>query len=470
MPRKRILSDELLLAAMARLQQIEPGGVTSSALSEATGVSLAVVKRALVALLEQGQVSVTGKARATRYQLASAPGTAPQGLPVPGVAEPSPAIAPSAHPNWSHASLALREWLTQPLASRPPVTYRRALLEQYQPNISSLLPTHLAHELASLGSLSEQLPAGTYMRKVLEPLLIDLSWSSSHLEGNRYSLLDTEQLFKDVGLKGAIPLDADATMLLNHKAAIEFMVDAVPTQGLTTGVVRNLHAVLMQDLLTDVSSLGTIRSMVVNISGSVYLPLQMPALLQEMFERTVLTARSIRNPVEAAFFLWVQLAYLQPFADGNKRVSRLAANMPLMLCNHSPISFLDVDRNDYAMAMLGVYERGDFAMAIDLFEWTYRRSIARYRVVLEAAGQPDVFRIRHRAELQEVLCAVVRDRRALSAAVADLTQRGVAAVDLPRLHELASQELEGLAEHNCARWRLGLREVQLWIGAGRPRD
>ena len=99
----------------------------------------------------------------------------------------------------------------------------------------------------------------------------------------------------------------------------------------------------------------------------------------------------------------------------------------------------------------------------NLLELTYPQS-------LPPDCLPDPFRIRHRADLQEVLCAVVRDRRTLPAAVADLTQRGVAAGDLPRLQELTSQELEGLAEHNCARWRLGLREVQLWIGAGRPRD
>ncbi len=460
MPRKPILSPESLLSVIGRLQKPDHEGVASSALTEATGVSLAAIKRLLATLVMRGSVVVTGKARATRYH-----------LPTPHrVAEPQVEVIPVGHPPWTPASTALRGWLSQPLASRPPVTYRRDLLEQYQPNQTAYLPQGLADELALRGSLPEQLPAGTYMRKVLEPLLIDLSWSSSRLEGNRYSLLDTEQLFKDVGLRGAVRLDADATMLLNHKAAIEFMVDAVPTQGLTTGVVRNLHAVLMQDLLTDVSCLGTIRTMVVNISGSVYLPLQMPALLQELFERIVRTARSIRNPVEASFFLWVQLAYLQPFADGNKRVSRLAANMPLLLCNHSPISFLDVDRHDYALAMLGVYERADFAMASDLFEWTYRRSIARYRVVLEAAGQPDAFRIRHRADLQEVLGAVVRDRRALSSAVADLATRGVSTSDLPRLHELARQELDGLAEHNCARWRLGLRDVQLWIGAGRPQD
>ena len=112
------------------------------------------------------------------------------------------------------------------------------------------------------------MPAGSYARKVLEQLLIDLSWSSSRLEGNRYTLLDTEELFKS----GAAATDSDAVMLLNHKAAIEFLVDAVPTQGLGAGLIRNLHAVLMQDLLMDAASLGAIRNKVVNISGTAFVP------------------------------------------------------------------------------------------------------------------------------------------------------------------------------------------------------
>src|SRR5690606_22391010 len=152
------------------------------------------------------------------------------------------------------------------------------------------------------------------------------------------------------------------------------------------GVVSNLHAVLMQDLLVDETSLGTIREKVVNISGSTSVPTQGPALLREMFERILATARLAKNPVAAAFFLWVQLAYLQPLEGGNKRVSRLAANIPLMLYNQAPLSFLDVDREDYALAMMGVYECGDVSMAVDLFAWTYRRSQAKYKVVLDAVG------------------------------------------------------------------------------------
>ena len=262
--------------------------------------------------------------RATRYTPAPALAHAWR------VEEPLPATSAAVLPPWSGASLALRTALQRPLLARKPVTYQRAFVDDYLPNHSSLLGTDAAHTLAQAGRLPGQQPAGTYARKVLEQLLIDLSWSSSRLEGNRYSLLATAELFKSGSADGG---DADAVMLLNHKRAIEFMVDAVPVYGLTAPVLRNLHALLMQDLLDDADTLGAIRNMVVNIHGSTYLPAQAPALLAGMFTQIIDKACLIKNPVEAAFFVWVNLAYLQPFADGNKRTSRLAANIPLMLYN-----------------------------------------------------------------------------------------------------------------------------------------
>ncbi|GAC1434486.1 MAG: hypothetical protein NVSMB6_31710 [Burkholderiaceae bacterium] len=167
-----------------------------------------------------------------------------------------------------------------------PVSYRRGFIDSYEPNHSSLLPAQLAAALAREGAMTGQQPAGTYARKVLEPLLIDLSWSSSRLEGNRYTLPDTEELFA----RGAVKGDTDAVMLLNHKEAIEFMVDAVPEYGPGTGLVSNIHAILMRDLLMDSASLGTIRRKVVNISGTVYTPLQMPAQLAELYFHRLLTS------------------------------------------------------------------------------------------------------------------------------------------------------------------------------------
>lgn len=413
---------------------------SSSQLAARTGASLAQVKRRLGALVAAGVVARAGQARSTRYALVRT-------LP------PTDTVA--------SVSLSLRERLNQPLAMREPVTYRREFLEGYVPNETRLLPEPLALELAHAARMAGQQPAGTYARQVLEPLLIDLSWSSSRLEGNRYSLLATEELFR----RGTTPGDADAVMLLNHKRAIEFLVDAVPEYGLTSALLRNLHALLLQDLLADADSLGTIRRKVVQISDTVYVPTQVPLLLEEMFDLMLDKARRIKNPVEAAFFLWVHLAYLQPFEDGNKRTSRLAANVPLMLYNCAPLSFNEVEPLDYAQAMVGVYEFQDVSLAVELFAATYRRSLKKYTVLRQSMGAPDPMRLRYRETLNDVIQLIVRDRRPM---VEALAVSGLGEDTAPGFRALLEEELRKLAAHNCARYRLTLRATDAWIQAGRP--
>lgn len=413
---------------------------SSSQLAARTGASLAQVKRRLGALVAAGVVARAGQARSTRYALVRT-------LP------PTDTVA--------SVSLSLRERLNQPLAMREPVTYRREFLEGYVPNETRLLPEPLALELAHAARMAGQQPAGTYARQVLEPLLIDLSWSSSRLEGNRYSLLATEELFR----RGTTPGDADAVMLLNHKRAIEFLVDAVPEYGLTSALLRNLHALLLQDLLADADSLGTIRRKVVQISDTVYVPTQVPLLLEEMFDLMLDKAQRIKNPVEAAFFLWVHLAYLQPFEDGNKRTSRLAANVPLMLYNCAPLSFNEVAPLDYAQAMVGVYEFQDVSLAVELFAATYRRSLKKYTVLRQSMGAPDPMRLRYRETLSDVIQLIVRDRRPM---VEALAVSGLGEDTAPGFRALLEEELRKLAAHNCARYRLTLRATEAWIQAGRP--
>jgi fido (protein-threonine AMPylation protein) len=306
-----------------------------------------------------------------------------------------------------------------------------------------------------------QQPAATYARKVLEQLLIDLSWHSSRLEGNRKSLLDTRELFA----KGRIAAgDADAIMLLNHKDAIEFMVDTVPTYGISVPVVRNIHSLLMQGLLANSESLGAIRKTVVNIADTAYVPTQVPSLLEEMLGSVVDKARNVKNPVEATFFLWTNLAYLQPFVDGNKRTSRLCANLPLMLGNCAPLSFLDVEPADYATAMLGVYELLDLTLATELFAWTYRRSIPKYRTILESMGAPDPFRLQYREHLGDAVRRIVADGTSLAQAVAVL---GIPEADVASFQQLVREELSHLEPYNCARYRLPFGTTEEWIAKGR---
>lgn len=444
----------LLRLVLAAGEPVQPG-----ALEHALQASRATINRALRDLLASGFLEKLGDGRSTRYVATDAAKAALGALPS---AAPTPAGRGLLQ--WSPAALPLVETLRAPLGTRTPVGYESSFVDNYIPNQSSLLPPQLATGLFNAGRSRDQQPAGTYAREVLEQLLIDLSWSSSRLEGNNKSLLDTKELF-ELGEHGG-PLDEDTLMLLNHKNAIEFMVDAVPTEGITVPVVVDLQAKLMKDLLKDSRDIGSIRRRVVNIDGSVYSPSNIPTLLEATLKSVIDKVRDIRNPVEAAFFLWVNLAYLQPFADGNKRTSRLSANMPLMLYNCAPLSFLDVERTDYATAMLGVYEQRNVAAAVELFEFIYRRSIQKYSVLRASLAVPDPLRARYRQALNELMQFVVFNGRMLEDAFSEVP---IDAADLAALRAIANTELDHLEQHNCARYNLARGITQRWIDAGRPR-
>ena len=445
----------------ALLRQVFAAGtpVAPGTLERALEVSRPTINRDLRDLLAAGLLEKRGDGRSTRYLTTAAAEAALRALPAGAQTQTRPAGL-----RWSAAARPLVETLHAPLGTRTPVGYDSGFVNSYVPNESSLLPPKLATDLYDAGRSPGQQPAGTYAREVLEPLLIDLSWSSSRLEGNSKSLLDTKELF-ELGQQDG-PLDEDTLMLLNHKSAIEFMVDAVPTESITVPVIVDLQAKLMRDLLRDSRDIGSIRRRVVNIDGSVYTPSHMPSLLEQTLNAIVDKVRNIRNPVEAAFFLWVHLAYLQPFAEGNKRTSRLAANMPLMLYNCAPLSFLDVERSDYAMAMLGVYEQRNVAAAVDLFEFTYRRSIQKYSVLRASLSAPDPIRTKYRQALNELMQFVVLHGRTLEAAFGEVH---VDAADSAALRLIANTELEQMEPYNCARYNLARGMTQRWIDAGRRR-
>lgn len=423
--------------------------LSSGELAQSLHIGKSTVKRYLESLLSEGVLLRVGNGRGTRYTT----GTRTVAV--------SLQEEEATYPNTPLEAHALLNYLQTSVAARDITGYQRSFVDDYIPNQTSLLPAALAETLRIEGQMAGQHPSGTYARKVLEQLLIDLSWSSSKLEGNTYSLLATEELFRN----GTEARDFDAVMLLNHKQAIEFLVDAVPEYGLTVPVIGNLHSMLMQDLLPDTEALGTIRSKIVNISGSNYIPLQAPVLLQEMLEKIIIKSSQVKNPVESAFFLWVNLAYLQPFEDGNKRTSRLAANIPLMMYNSAPLSFLDADAADYAYAMMGIYEQCNVALAVDFFEHLYRRSINRYKATLDALGVPDPFRLLHREDLNSAIRDIVVARHNIEEVIASA---GIEPADQAQFRTLLLNELRVLQVHNCARYRLTLRQVDHWIKAGRP--
>jgi Fic/DOC family protein len=408
-------------------------------------VSRRTLQRRLSVLVDAGSLTTEGAGRSTRYLL-------PKSV---DVEEDYVRLSPS--------GADVRRSVGRSLTDRTPVSYNREFLDQYRPNESSYLTPETIAILTRIGVTGDaERPAGTYARHVLSRLLVDLSWSSSKLEGNTYSLLDTERLI-EFG-EAAEGKDAVETqMILNHKAAIEFLVDEGDELAFNRRTLLNLHALLSDNLLQDPSAGGRLRRIAVGIRESVYHPLEVPQLIEECFQEVVDTAAAIRNPFEQAFFAMVHLPYLQPFEDVNKRVSRLAANIPFVRQNLSPLSFIDVPERAYVEGLLGVYELNRVDLLRDVFLWAYERSAQRYVAVRQSLGEPDKFRLKFRNELTEVVGGIVRG--GLPPSLEEVTKavgERVPSKHLDDFVRMTIKELENLHEGNYARFRLRPSEYHAW--------
>ena len=191
--------------------------------------------------------------------------------------------------------------------------------------------------------------AGAYAKKIYHRLLIDLSYNSSRLEGNTYSLLDTERLIFE-GAARADKLDEEKIMILNHKEAIRHLVDGAPKIQIDFNEICTLHYLLSDGLITPPHS-GNIRDSGVRIGGSTYIPLENKIEIERLLYLICEKAQIIQDPFECSLFLLTHIAYLQPFIDVNKRTSRLSANIPLITHNLVPLSFNDVEKEDYNTAI-----------------------------------------------------------------------------------------------------------------------
>ena len=336
-------------------------------------------------------------------------------------------------------------------------------LEQYQPNHTAYLSANLREQLHSLGcSPAQQTPAGTFARDILSRLLIDLSWASSQLEGNTYSRLDTARLIEF----GQVAEGKDALetqMILNHKQAIEFLVHAPEIATVSPDTIVALHALLSDGLMPEPAMCGRIRRRAVEIGGSVYLPVALPQRLEELFGIVVSMAAEIADPFEQAFFLMVHLPYLQPFEDVNKRVSRLAANIPFIRHNLCPLSFIDVPQQAYVDAMIGVYELNRLELLRDVFVWAYERSCQQYVAVQQNLVPPDILRLRYRQALGQVIGAIVRSGAAITEAnVLAQLPNSVQPEDRAHLTQLVLKELAGLHAGNAVRFGLRPLELAAW--------
>lgn len=451
-------------AAEARKRRIlevlagRPEGMPRGELQELAGLQgldPQVVRRLLADLLRRGSLRVEGVTRRRRYflgQHAVVPANARAGWGGPQAVEDDLPLSPEGG--------ACRNLLARPLYQRPPVSYRREFLDAYRPGETFYLSEALRRRMASLGGSGR--PAGP--EQAFRQQLIDLSWNSARLEGNTYAFPEAERLIERGEAAAGRGLQ-ETQMILNHMAALQYLLEAVEPTTPEPGTVQNLHAFLMENLLPNPLDEGRLRVTPKGIRGSAYLPTAVPQAVDEGFRQLLRIASGIEDPFEQSFFLLVHIPYLQPFLNGNRRTARLAANIPLLIRKCVPITFSGVGAAAFADGMLAVCELNRIDLLRDLYVFAYERACASYSAVRTSVGEPDPFRLRYRSAIKNMVREVVL--AGPSSGDADVRIRAYAESTLPkearlRIRSLVETELAGLHEGNLARYQLRLSEFSRW--------
>ena len=411
-------------------------------------------QRHLSQLVAEGMALAQGGGRSRKYLALPAQG--------PGTAQ-GEFDGPPKHIPLSPDSRDIAHYISQPLEARSPVGYQRDFLDAYEPNASHYLPASIRRQLRRMGDTGQaSRPAGTHGRSVLNRFLIDLSWASSHLEGNTYSRRDTLNLIQH-GKAAEGKTATETQMILNHKVAIELLMENTGAMDFNRYTLFNLHGALSENLLPNPDDEGRIRRHQVEIGKSVYRPVSGEMHLSEILDSLLAKARHISDPFEQSFFMMVHLPYLQPFSDVNKRTSRLAANLPLVRENLCPLTFLDVPDSAYSQATLGVYEMTRVELLRDLYLWAYERSVREYQALRQDLAEPDPFRLRHGKAVKRIVREVVLSPEIETiAAVEKAIPTGMKPSEHEDLAALVIEELRRLHEGVLARYHLRPSQFKSW--------
>ncbi|MCC5992918.1 MAG: Fic family protein [Rhodobacteraceae bacterium] len=415
------LSDQAILDYIAR----HPGaGRDAIRRSVASDVSETTVWRALKRLVDEGRLEVAGRGRATGYTIAG--------------------------------SAVVRAHLSTPYNRRPPLTYRPEFLDSYIPGKTWYIAETDRERLHAAGQpAGGKLPAGTYARRILEQLLVDLSWASSRMEGNTYDILQTERLIR-FGEEAAGKDRKEALMILNHKEAIQYVVDSLDDIALRRVDFFNIHALLSDGLLTDPGMAGRLRATAVAISHSSYRPLDDAVIIGEEFDIMLAKAAQITDPFEQSFFLLVHIPYLQAFVDINKRTSRIASNIPLLKADLAPMSFVTMNDADYIDGLIGIYELNNVSLLREVYIDSYLASAEKYRILRAEVETPEKAALAYREFVREAVRRCVLEFQEFRAAeVMDMAEQAeIPEGDRNAVIAYVGEQVRGLHEGNVIRYRL----------------
>ena len=315
------------------------------------GLSYATTKRILQSLAEEKVIYVSGRGKGTKYHLD----------------KDFKLISPIDMGVYFSKEADEREIIP---------TFNFALLDKIEACTSIFLDA----EIAKLEKLQnehrqriEKLSEWDY-RKEMERLAIDLSWKSSQIEGNTYSLLETERLLKEKTTAEGKTKD-EAVMLLNHKEAIDFIFDHPDyVNPMTVKAIEDIHGLLIKELGVP----KNIRNHRIGITGTNYYPLDNDFQIKEALLKMCHVIEGRSNVWERALLLLLILSYIQPFSDGNKRTSRILSNAILMREGVCPLSFRTVDSIEYKKAMLIFYEQNNLSAFKQIFLDQFEFAVKRY--------------------------------------------------------------------------------------------
>jgi hypothetical protein len=392
-------------------------------------VSETTIWRALKRLVDEGKLEVLGKGPGTGYSLAGA--------------------------------AVVRAHLQTPYNRRRPASYEKDFLDRYIPNKTYYINAVDRQRLREAGTpTASPLPAGTYARRILERLLIDLSWASSRMEGNTYNLLETERLIR-FGQEASGKDRKEAVMILNHKEAIQYVVENLTAIKISRPDLFNIHAFLADGLLADPAMAGRLRRMPVGITHSSFRPLADQFAIEEEFDIFIEKAAAIDDPFEQSFFLLVHIPYLQAFEDINKRTSRIASNIPLLKADLAPMSFLTMDDSYYIDGLIGIYELQNVSLLREVYIEAYMTSAENYRTLRAEVETPEKAALIYRDFVREAVRRSVIDWKAFRP---DLIMAMAADADIPEAEReevinYIGNEFRGLHEGNVIRYRLRPKDL-----------
>lgn len=388
------------------------------------------VWRALKKLLEAGKLEVSGKGPATSYAISG--------------------------------SSVVRTYLQTPYNKRPPVVYKKSFIDNYVPNKTFYLSVTDRKILQQAGKPNiGPIPAGTYAKLILAQLLVDLSWASSRMEGNTYDILQTERLIR-YGEEVSGKDQKEALMILNHKEAIQYVVDNLDDINYNRGDFFNIHALLSDGLLADPAMAGRLRVLPVGISHSSYTPLNDAVAIEEEFNIILAKAHEITDPFEQSFFLLVHIPYLQAFIDINKRTSRIASNIPLLKADLAPMSFLSMNDSDYIDGLIGIYELNNVALLREVYVESYLASAIKYNVMRAEVETPEKAATVYRNFVREAVrhCVLVAKSFQTDDIMALAKKEDIPEADLGDVVAYVGRQFDSLHEGNAIRYRLKPEDLE----------